>query len=69
MCDLLWADPAGVPGHTPSKRGASMCFGPDISKQFLEENNLSIFMIMQVFWSDLTKLKLRDMSRLTIREL
>lgn len=43
MCDLLWADPALAPGHTPSKRGASMAFGPDVTKRFLEENKLSIF--------------------------
>lgn len=42
MCDLLWADPAPNPGHTPSKRGASMAFGPDITKRFLQENGLSV---------------------------
>lgn len=31
MCDLLWADPTLNPGRTPSKRGASMGFGPDIT--------------------------------------
>lgn len=41
MCDLLWADPAPTPGHTPSKRGCSMAFGPDITRTFLKENNLS----------------------------
>lgn len=40
MCDLLWADPAIVPGHTPSKRGASMAFGPDVTAKFLQENGL-----------------------------
>lgn len=43
MCDLLWADPAFNPGHTPSKRGASMAFGPDVTKRFLAENKLSNF--------------------------
>jgi serine/threonine-protein phosphatase 5 len=40
MCDLLWADPAKTPGRTPSKRGISIGFGPDITKKFLQENNL-----------------------------
>jgi serine/threonine-protein phosphatase 5 len=31
MCDLLWADPTVNNGRTPSKRGVSMGFGPDIS--------------------------------------
>lgn len=43
MCDLLWADPAPNPGHTPSKRGASMAFGPDVTQRFLAENKLSTF--------------------------
>jgi len=41
MCDLLWADPTDKPGHSISKRGASMCFGPDVTKKFLAENKLS----------------------------
>lgn len=36
MCDLLWADPSAAPGHTPSKRGASMAFGPDVTTRFLQ---------------------------------
>lgn len=43
MCDLLWADPSPAPGRTPSKRGASMGFGPDISEIFLKSNGLGIF--------------------------
>lgn len=31
MCDILWADPTTNFGRTPSKRGVSMGFGPDIS--------------------------------------
>jgi serine/threonine-protein phosphatase 5 len=46
MCDLLWADPAAAPGHSPSKRGCSMGFGPDITRQFLKENGLSIFVFI-----------------------
>lgn len=43
MCDLLWADPTPTNGRTPSKRGASMGFGPDISEKFLKSNNLGKF--------------------------
>lgn len=35
MCDILWADPSDKPGHSISKRGASMGFGPDVTKKFL----------------------------------
>jgi serine/threonine-protein phosphatase 5 len=43
MCDLLWADPTPNKGRTPSKRGVSMGFGPDISEKFLKDNNLCNF--------------------------
>ena len=36
MCDLLWADPTKTNGRSPSKRGISGGFGPDITKTFLE---------------------------------
>ena len=42
MCDLLWADPSPSMGRTPSKRGISIGFGPDVSKAFLEDNNLEL---------------------------
>jgi serine/threonine-protein phosphatase 5 len=45
MCDILWADPSPAPGRTPSKRGASMGFGPDISEKFLKANNLCTFQL------------------------
>lgn len=35
MCDILWADPTPTNGRAPSKRGASMGFGPDITTKFL----------------------------------
>jgi serine/threonine-protein phosphatase 5 len=41
MCDLIWADPTPQSGRSPSKRGASMGFGPDITKKFLDTNGLS----------------------------
>lgn len=42
MCDLLWADPKILPGRAPSKRGVSCMFGPDVTKRFLESNNLEL---------------------------
>lgn len=42
MCDLLWADPAKTPGRSPSKRGISVGFGPDVTKKFCELNNLDM---------------------------
>lgn len=41
MTDLLWSDPSPLPGLTPSKRGVSCQFGPDITEAFLKANNLS----------------------------
>jgi len=40
MCDIMWADPQPQPGRSPSKRGVGLSFGPDITKRFLEQNNL-----------------------------
>lgn len=42
MSDLLWSDPQPFPGKSPSKRGVGFSFGPDITKAFLERNNLSL---------------------------
>lgn len=42
MCDLLWADPVPTQGIAPSKRGISIGFGPDITKKFLQNNNLEL---------------------------
>lgn len=40
MCDLLWSDPQPQNGRSISKRGVSCQFGPDVTKSFLERNNL-----------------------------
>ena len=45
MCDILWADPTPGNGRTPSKRGASMGFGPDISEKFLKINGLGTILL------------------------
>lgn len=43
---MLWADPTATDGRSPSKRGVSMGFGPDITKKFLSDNQLSTYLIM-----------------------
>jgi len=40
MCGLLWSDPQEENGIGLSKRGAGIQWGPDISKKFLEHNDL-----------------------------
>lgn len=40
MCELLWSDPQPQPGRGPSKRGVGLSFGADVTKRFLQENNL-----------------------------
>lgn len=42
MSDLLWSDPQPFPGRGPSKRGVGLTFGPDITKAFLDNNNLEL---------------------------
>ncbi|MGH0143679.1 UNVERIFIED_CONTAM: hypothetical protein FKN15_000634 [Acipenser sinensis] len=41
MCDLLWSDPQAPDGRSVSKRGVSCQFGPDVTKRFLEQNQLN----------------------------
>lgn len=40
MAEMLWSDPQVAPGRGPSKRGVGSAFGPDVTKKFLQENNL-----------------------------
>ena len=42
MCDLLWSDPEERTGWGISPRGAGYIFGADISKKFLNTNNLTM---------------------------
>ncbi|KAG5544873.1 hypothetical protein RHGRI_017362 [Rhododendron griersonianum] len=42
MCELLWSDPQPQPGRGPSKRGVGLSFGADVTKRFLQENNLDL---------------------------
>merc|ERR1711937_724742 len=40
--DLLWSDPLEPEGFESSERGAGVMWGPDITDQFLELNNLDM---------------------------
>lgn len=40
MCELLWSDPQPQLGRGPSKRGVGLSFGADVTKRFLDDNNL-----------------------------
>jgi len=42
MCELLWSDPQLQLGRGPSKRGVALSFGADVTKKFLQENNLGM---------------------------
>ncbi|XP_042066946.1 serine/threonine-protein phosphatase 5-like isoform X2 [Salvia splendens] len=42
MCELLWSDPQPQLGRGPSKRGVGLSFGGDVTKRFLEDNNLDL---------------------------
>ena len=50
MCELLWSDPQPTPGRGPSKRGVGLCFGVDVTKRFLQENNLGMFSLVSAFF-------------------
>ena len=45
MCELLWSDPQPLPGRGPSKRGVGLSFGADVTKRFLQDNNIGMFSI------------------------
>ncbi|QSL66371.1 hypothetical protein MERGE_000749 [Pneumocystis wakefieldiae] len=40
MMEILWTDPQPSLGRGPSKRGVGLQFGPDVTKKFVEANNL-----------------------------
>ena len=42
MEEILWSDPADIRGTQPSRRGAGVQFGSDVTKAFLDYNNLSL---------------------------
>ena len=40
MTDILWSDPCYAPGRQMSKRGTSIQFGPDITRDFCTKNGV-----------------------------
>jgi protein phosphatase len=43
LVDALWSDPVDRPGFSPSSRGGNiMCFGPDVTQNFLRENGFTL---------------------------
>eukprot|EP00252_Welwitschia_mirabilis_P010559 TRINITY_DN23868_c0_g1_i1.p1 TRINITY_DN23868_c0_g1~~TRINITY_DN23868_c0_g1_i1.p1 ORF type:complete len:487 (+),score=106.41 TRINITY_DN23868_c0_g1_i1:377-1837(+) len=42
MCEILWSDPQPQNGRGPSKRGVGLSFGEDVTKRFLQENDLEL---------------------------
>jgi len=42
MCELLWSDPSPFKGRSPNKRGVGVAFGPDVTHNFLKDNNLEL---------------------------
>ncbi|KAK4487640.1 hypothetical protein RD792_005709 [Penstemon davidsonii] len=42
MCEILWSDPQPQLGRGPSKRGVGLSFGADVTKRFLQDNNLDL---------------------------
>ncbi|TVU22765.1 hypothetical protein EJB05_32483 [Eragrostis curvula] len=42
MCEILWSDPQPQLGRGPSKRGVGLSFGADVTKRFLQDNNLEL---------------------------
>lgn len=42
MAEMLWSDPQKEEGWGVSKRGIGASFGPDVTKRFLEDNDLHL---------------------------
>lgn len=42
MCEMLWSDPKPGEGRGPSQRGVGVGFGPDVTRNFLEDNQLDL---------------------------
>ena len=48
MCEILWSDPQPIPGRGPSKRGVGLSFGGDVTKRFLQDNNLGNLLLLSI---------------------
>ena len=53
MCECLWSDPCDQDGRHPSKRGVGVQFGPDVAARFLDDNNLSKFIMVLSFFAEM----------------
>lgn len=42
MCEMLWSDPKPAEGRGPSQRGVGVGFGPDVTRNFLQDNKLDL---------------------------
>ncbi len=42
VAEMLWSDPQEADGWGPSKRGIGVAFGPDVTRRFLDSNDLDI---------------------------
>jgi len=42
MSEILWSDPQAANGRSPSKRGIGLSFGPDVTANFLSNNDLNL---------------------------
>ena len=42
MCEMLWSDPKAAEGRGPSQRGVGLGFGPDVTRKFLDDNQLDL---------------------------
>ena len=40
--EMLWSDPKSAEGRGPSQRGVGVGFGPDVTRSFLEDNQLDL---------------------------
>lgn len=52
MSQLLWSDPQESFGLSPSHRGEGVLFGPDVTTDFLNRNNLSKIIRSHVWQSE-----------------
>lgn len=50
MCELLWSDPKPAAGRGPSQRGVGVGFGPDVTRNFLQDNGLDLLVRSHEVW-------------------
>ncbi|KAJ2144183.1 Palmitoyl-protein thioesterase 1 [Coemansia sp. RSA 678] len=42
LCESLWSDPQSQNGRSPSPRGTAIQYGPDVTKEFCDANDLKL---------------------------